>query len=61
MEIRIYNAEFRDSQEFLRQIHRIYPPTYSLFHSVFEYNVQLPNDTKLLQKTIAASLLQGGS
>ena len=56
MEIRIYNAEFRDNQEFLRQIHHIYPPAYSLVHSVSEYKIQLPNGTRLLQKTTAASL-----
>ena len=57
MEIKIYHAEFRDSQESLRQIHRTYPPAYNLLRSVSEYNIQLPNGTKLLQKTVAANLL----
>lgn len=57
MGIRIYHAGFRDSQEFLQQIHHTYPPAYNLLHSASEYNIQLPNGTKPLQKTAAANLL----
>ena len=60
MEIKIYHAEFRDSQEFLRQTHRIYPPAYNLLRSVSEYSIQLPNGTKLLQKTDAENLPRAG-